>query len=88
MRDEVCVVTGANSVLGRVVSTRLAGLGARVYLPREPVHPKAKGRTEPERGSRGAANQRQQSAGDRTFVSKPITQPPRFWRMMLSAEPA
>ena len=32
MQDKVCVVTGANSGLGRVVSTRLAGLGARVYL--------------------------------------------------------
>lgn len=32
MRDKVCVVTGANSGLGRVVSTRLAGLGARVYM--------------------------------------------------------
>jgi len=32
MRGKVCLVTGANSGLGRVVSTRLAGLGARVYL--------------------------------------------------------
>jgi NAD(P)-dependent dehydrogenase (short-subunit alcohol dehydrogenase family) len=32
MADKVCVITGANSGLGRVVSTRLAGLGARVYL--------------------------------------------------------
>jgi len=32
MAGKVCVVTGANSGLGRVVSTRLAGLGARVYL--------------------------------------------------------
>jgi len=32
MRDKVCIVNGANSGLGRVVSTRLAGLGARVYL--------------------------------------------------------
>ena len=32
MKDKVCVVTGANSGLGNVVSTRLAGLGARVYL--------------------------------------------------------
>jgi NAD(P)-dependent dehydrogenase (short-subunit alcohol dehydrogenase family) len=32
MHDKVCVVTGGNSGLGRVVSTRLAGLGARVYL--------------------------------------------------------
>ena len=27
MQDKVCVVTGGNSGLGRVVSTRLAGLG-------------------------------------------------------------
>lgn len=32
MAGKVCVVTGANSGLGRVVSTRLAALGARVYL--------------------------------------------------------
>ena len=32
MADKVCVITGANAGLGRVVSTRLAGLGARVYL--------------------------------------------------------
>ena len=32
MADKVCVITGANSGLGRVVSTRLAALGARVYL--------------------------------------------------------
>ena len=32
MRDKVCIVTGGNSGLGRVVSTRIAGLGARVYL--------------------------------------------------------
>ena len=32
MRGKVCLVTGANSGLGRVVSTRLAGLGARLYL--------------------------------------------------------
>jgi hypothetical protein len=32
MQDKVCVATGGNSGLGRVVSPRLAGLGARVYL--------------------------------------------------------
>ncbi len=32
MTDKVCVITGANSGLGRVVSTRFAALGARVYL--------------------------------------------------------
>jgi NAD(P)-dependent dehydrogenase (short-subunit alcohol dehydrogenase family) len=32
MQGKVCAVTGGNSGLGRVVSTRLAGLGARVYL--------------------------------------------------------
>jgi len=32
MADKVRLVTGANSGLGRLVSNRLAGLGARVYL--------------------------------------------------------
>lgn len=32
MHDKVCVVTGANSGLGKAVSTRLAALGARVSL--------------------------------------------------------
>lgn len=32
MHNKVCVVTGANSGLGKVTSTRLAALGARVYM--------------------------------------------------------
>lgn len=32
MRGKICVVTGANSGLGKTVSMRLAALGARVYL--------------------------------------------------------